>query len=515
MKNRNSRMRALLALVFSLLCFAVPVHAAEQKKDPDEWRQLAEKGDAEAQFQYAELLGNGQGVPRDEFESVRLLRKAADQGHARAQTVLGMRYKSGRGIPQDIVEAVVWVKKGAENGDMNAQTTLALCYATGDGTPKNEVAAAKLLERAIKAGSRFAESTLSSMQLRGSPKDDAEAATAYKQAARTGDATAQIAYAACLDEGRGVPKNPVEAAKWYLLAAKKGDLLAKYRLGLVQQATAETQAEAYEWLAIAGIEGIGAARTAADGLEKKLTPEQLAAARIRVKERAKPPEVAKADAPGGEADKAGGAGMRRVIGRTPNSSGTGFFISEDGYLVTNHHVVDGGRRFEIQRGETKIAAKVIRTSAPNDLAVLKVEGEFPALEIEGSDGVALGDAVLTVGFPMTNVQGLSPKLSRGEIGSLKGMRDDPTRFQVSLPLQHGNSGGALVNKDGRVIGVVNSGLAFGQAVNYAVKSKHLLELLNDIPDAKKRLPKPVENRGSTSPIKQTEAASVIIWVYAD
>ena len=95
------------------------------------------------------------------------------------------------------------------------------------------------------------------------------------------------------------------------------------------------------------------------------------------------------------------------------------------------------------------------------------------------------------------------------------MRDDPTRFRVSLPLQHGNSGGALVKKDGRVIGVVNSGLAFGQAVNYGVKSKHLLELLNDIPDARKRLPKPVENRGTTSPIKQTEAASVIIWVYAD
>ena len=215
--------------------------------------------------------------------------------------------------------------------------------------------------------------------------------------------------------------------------------------------------------------------------------------------------------------------MKRNFARTPMSSGTGFFISQDGYLVTNHHVVDGGRRFEIQRGETKLPAKVIRTSAPNDLAVLKVEGEFPALEILSSDRVELGDSVLTVGFPRPRVQGLSPKLSRGEIGSLQGLRDDPTQFQVSLPLQPGNSGGALVNRDGKVIGVVQSVLrgsvalldndSAPQSVNYAVKSKHLLELLRGIPESQKRAPKPVENGEATSPIKQAESAAVLIWVY--
>lgn len=525
MRNKRAHFGWFFALIFGLTCCAVGADAVEKKLDPGQWRAVAEKGDAEGQFQYSELLSGGKGVPGDDFEALVYLRKSASQGYAKAQAALGQRYKSGRGVEQDIVEGLLWLEKAAEQGELTAQTTVALCYLNGDGTPRNEVNAAKWLQRASKAGSRFAESTLNGLQLRGSPKTDDEAATAYRALALRGDVTGLIAYAACLEEGRGLPKNPSEAAKWYLLAAKKGDLLAKYRLGILLQAKAETQAEAFEWLSIAGIEGIGAARSAAGALEKKLTTEQLAAAQSHVKERAKPPMVAEASNPGAGVESVLGALLNRNLARTPMSSGTGFFISQDGYLVTNHHVVDGGRRFEIQRGETKLPAKVVRTSASNDLAVLKVEGEFPALEILSSDRVELGDAVLTVGFPRPRVQGLSPKLSRGEIGSLQGLRDDPTQFQVSLPLQPGNSGGALVNKDGKVIGVVQSVLrgsvalldndSAPQSVNYAVKSKHLLELLGKIPESQKLPAKPVENREAMSPIKQAESAAVLIWVYEE
>ena len=517
MKNKRAHFRHFWMMAFGLAYCAFGV-------DVDEWKTRAEKGEAEAQFHYAEALSTGQGVLRDEFESVRMLRKAAEQGYAKAQAALGNRFKSGNGVEQDIVEGLVWLEKAALQGDVNAMTTVALCYVNGDGTPRNEVVAMKWLSRASKTGSRFAESTLDGMESRGAPKTDEEAAKAYRALASKGDVAGQIAFAACLEEGRGVSKNPADAAKWYRLAVQKGDLLAKYRLGLLLREKAETQSEGYEWLSIAAVEGIGSARITADALGKKLTAEQLTTAQAHVKERAKPTVAAVVpEAAGTNATLA--AAIKLLLGNKPIGSGTGFFVSEDGYLVTNHHVVKGGKRFEIQMGEKKIPAKVIRTSAPNDLAVLKAEGEFPALEVISSDGVGLGDSVRTVGFPRPRVQGIAPKLSSGEIGSLRGMKDDPKQFQVSLPLQPGNSGGALVNKDGKVIGVVQSVLkdevAFidngnaPQSVNYAMKGNLLLDLLSGIPDAKKRPPKPPETGKALSPIQQTEAASVLIWVYGE
>lgn len=507
----RSRSAGFLGAVVGLFLGVCAAFSAEEKRGAAEWQGLAEKGDAEGQFQYAELLGKGQGVPRDEFEAVRFLRKSAEQGFAKAQAALGSRLKSGNGVEQDVVEALGWLEKAAEQGELAAQTTVALCYVSGDGTPRNEVAGARWLQRASKGGSRFADSTLNSLQLRGAPATDEAAAVAYRALASKGDVAGMVAYGACLEEGRGVAKNAAEAVKWFLFAAKKGDVLAKYRAGLLQQAAAGTQTEAYEWLSIAGIEGIGAARVAAAALEKKLAPEVLATAKAHVKERAKPPVVAEAEPNDAEAGAVLGVAMKRILQRTARGSGTGFFISEDGFLVTNHHVVEGGKRFELQRGDVKLPAKVIRTNAKTDLAVLKAEGEFPVLEILSSDAVSLGDAVHTVGFPRPNLLGVSPKYSDGVVGSLRGLGDESTQFQVSLPLQPGNSGGALVNKEGKVIGVVVSVMRGLQAVNYAVKSKHLLELLSDIPDWQKRPPK-AANRET---IKQTEAAAVLIWVYEE
>lgn len=342
--------------------------------------------------------------------------------------------------------------------------------------------------------------------------------------ASKGDVPGQIAFAACLEEGRGVSKNPADAAKWYRLAVQKGDLLAKYRLGLLLREKAETQSEGYEWLSIAAVEGIGSARIAADALGKKLTAEQLTTAQAHVKERAKPTVAAVVpEAAGTNATLA--AAFKLLLGSKPIGSGTGFFVSEDGYLVTNHHVVKGGKRFEIQMGEKKIPAKVIRTSAPNDLAVLKAEGEFPALPVISSDGVRLGDFVRTIGFPRTPIQGLKPKYNSGEIGGLYGMKDDPKQFQVNIPLQPGNSGGALADKDAKVIGVIQGGLKAGvallddggspQLVNYAIKSKLLLELLSGIPDLDKHPPRQTKNGSALTPTEQTEVASVLIWVYGE
>ena len=76
----------------------------------------------------------------------------------------------------------------------------------------------------------------------------------------------------------------------------------------------------------------------------------------------------------------------------------------------------------------------------------------------------LGDMVVTVGFPDVSLQGFAPKLAKGEIASLSGSADDPRYFQISVPVQPGNSGGALVDERGNVIGIVSAKLDAGAAL---------------------------------------------------
>jgi S1-C subfamily serine protease len=144
-------------------------------------------------------------------------------------------------------------------------------------------------------------------------------------------------------------------------------------------------------------------------------------------------------------------------------TGTGFFITDDGYLISNYHVVKdatkvrlvtGLRRDEVatatQAGAGLIDAKVVQVDAANDLALLKADGRFACLPIAASRTGLLGGTVATVGFPDIGLQGFAPKLAKGEIASLSGAGDDPRYFQISVPVQPGNSGGALVDERGNI-----------------------------------------------------------------
>jgi S1-C subfamily serine protease len=108
---------------------------------------------------------------------------------------------------------------------------------------------------------------------------------------------------------------------------------------------------------------------------------------------------------------------------------------------------------------------VVQVDAANDLALLKAVGKFSPLPIAASRSAHLGGTVATIGFPDPTLQGFSPKLAKGEIASLSGAGDDPRYFQISVPVQPGNSGGALVDERGNVIGIVSAKvLAHGHRV---------------------------------------------------
>jgi serine protease Do len=201
-------------------------------------------------------------------------------------------------------------------------------------------------------------------------------------------------------------------------------------------------------------------------------------------------------------------------------------------LISNYHVVKDATKVRLVTSAGLIDAKVVQVDAANDLALLKANAEgrmkneetFKPLPIAASRTVLLGGTVATIGFPDIGLQGFAPKLAKGEIASLSGASDDPRYFQISVPVQPGNSGGALVDERGNVIGIVSAKLdasaalaASGQLpenVNYAVKSSLLLSFLESVPDvdAKLKVPNTADEKFEDV-VKSAQNAAVLVLVY--
>jgi S1-C subfamily serine protease len=210
--------------------------------------------------------------------------------------------------------------------------------------------------------------------------------------------------------------------------------------------------------------------------------------------------------------------------REVRGSGTGFFITDDGFLVTNEHVVKDATKVRLVTGAGTIDAKVVQVDAANDLALLKADGKFSSLPIAASRTARLGNTVATIGFPVPYLQGFSPKLAKGEIASLSGIHDDTREFQISVPVQPGNSGGALVDEHGNVVGIVSYKLGRQAAlalsgqlpenVNYAVKSSLLLSFLESVPEVSAKLKDPLSTERKFDDVVQSaQQATVLVLVY--
>jgi S1-C subfamily serine protease len=212
-----------------------------------------------------------------------------------------------------------------------------------------------------------------------------------------------------------------------------------------------------------------------------------------------------------------------VVASLPESgdlqaSGSGFFISADGYLITNNHVVKNARRVKVKTSAGVFPAEVVRVDETNDLALLKISGQFTPLHIATNE-VQLGDAVFTIGFPAIDLQGMQPKYTDGKISSLTGIRDDPREYQISVQVQPGNSGGPLADMAGNVHGVVVARLddfaalrAMGslpQNVNYAVKGERLREFLSQSPEVKLRTEESAPNKSAVSDVQQSIALVLV------
>jgi len=193
----------------------------------------------------------------------------------------------------------------------------------------------------------------------------------------------------------------------------------------------------------------------------------------------KPPPL-----PPGNGPATGGApGEHRAV-----ASGSGFAVAQ-GRVLTNHHVAEGCSEMRLRTSNgTELTATVTATDAQRDLALLTVRGDpGPPLRFRQGPPVRRGEGVVTYGFPLAGLLSSGPTLTTGDVSALSGMRDNQRHFQISAPVQPGNSGGPLLDLTGNVIGVVVSKLNaqrvaqstgdIPQNVNFAVKAEEAIDFL--------------------------------------
>ena len=170
------------------------------------------------------------------------------------------------------------------------------------------------------------------------------------------------------------------------------------------------------------------------------------------------------------------------------SSGTGFLVGGR-QALTNFHVVRSctGVRARNAQGR-EIPVSVRATDERQDLALLELGAEAgPPLAFRAGPVVRRGESVVTYGFPLAGVLSSGPTLTTGDISALAGLADNPAQFQISAPVQPGNSGGPLLDSSGNVVGVIVSKLNaqriaqrtgdIPQNVNFAVKGSEAVEFL--------------------------------------
>ena len=305
------------------------------------------------------------------------------------------------------------VKAKAEKGDAAVQYQLGLCYYGGLGVSKDYLEAAKW----------------------------------WRKAADQDNASAQFKLGLCYYGGYGVARDYAAAVKWWRKAANAGNDEAQYNLGCCcyyGYGTSKDYVEADKWLKLASAQANENANQLLPTVEKQMSPEQMTGAQrlVRGFKPSQPPE-SKAAGLGGDSAHADAV-----------ASGTGFFVTDDGFLITNDHVVRHATRVSLITGKGRIAASVVKTDAAHDLALLKAEGMFTPLPVATNGTVSLGSTVATVGFPNVRLQGFSPKLAKG--GDCRAFRHGrrPALFPNQRAVAAGQFGGALVDERGNVVGVV-------------------------------------------------------------
>ncbi|MBU1680845.1 MAG: trypsin-like peptidase domain-containing protein [Bacteroidetes bacterium] len=172
-----------------------------------------------------------------------------------------------------------------------------------------------------------------------------------------------------------------------------------------------------------------------------------------------------------------------------SSSATAFAITSDGYLVTNYHVVENSDSIIVKgingNFEKGYLAELIIADKNNDLSIVKIrDNSFSKIDkipfTINSHISEVGENVFVLGFPLPSSMGKEIKLTNGIISSKTGFQGDITLYQISAPIQPGNSGGPLFDSKGNLIGIINAKHLGTENVSYAIKSIYLINLIGSL-----------------------------------
>jgi len=205
-------------------------------------------------------------------------------------------------------------------------------------------------------------------------------------------------------------------------------------------------------------------------------------------------------------------------------SGTGFALTET-VIVTNNHVIDNAESIAVVFKSQTMSAKILVQDPINDVALLEIRGftnpPLQSLPLGDPTTVYGGVPVFTAGYPLSAILGSTLRMGEGIVNSVVGFHDDPRMFQISIPLQPGNSGGPLLDAYGNVIGVVTETLSdvaafkytgqIPQNVNFALKGTYITALVDMFPAIRKTVrPKSQKKLGSSEIFRACEHAVVVI-----
>jgi S1-C subfamily serine protease len=201
------------------------------------------------------------------------------------------------------------------------------------------------------------------------------------------------------------------------------------------------------------------------------------------------------------------------------SSGTGFALNSEGYIVTNQHVVNDATSIHV-RGingdfEKKYKAKLIVADKKNDLAIIKIDEEgFSSLGTipytVANKSIDVGSSIFCLGYPLRAALGEEVKLTNGIISAKSGFKGDVTSYQVSAPVQPGNSGGPLFDDSGNLIGIINAKFLDAENVTYAIKASYLINLLDMLPSSFRL--NQINNLKDKSLVEQVKLAKGITFI---
>jgi len=536
-----------------------------------------------ARIELASIYASGDEVPKDERKAFELTKEASDHGSLKAKVQLSGKYWAGAGVERDLPTAIQLLSEVISKDDkdksatakqlMTIVTSVALQEGEDALKQKSFEKAYKLFMAAAKQENAEAQYFVGKMYSEGQgvQLNWGQAISWWRKAADQEEVRAWEALGEALWYGLGVTKNDNAAIKLLLLARVQGN----------ETATEFIQTNVYPgWHFVAASSKnayfINTARISNDDDSRWFWTKQVslpASAQAQYYTGNYLQNYQAANCPGRMSviktttefdangsvvntdnspitaeswspvspDSVGEAMLDYVCSgfakeKQPQTKELGNRTEDEaislgsgwpapgGFVVTNHHVVAGHKKIMLLlRSGGKVPGNVVMDDATNDLVLIRVKDASklpPALPLATQPANA-GARVFTIGYPHPDLMGSEPKITDGIISSLTGIGNDPRTYQISVPLQSGNSGGPLLNMNGEVVGITTAKISAAkvfewtgdlpQNVNYAVKTAYLSVLLSSV-SSKHKIPVLPVHAGSIEELAARIEKSVLIVI---